>query len=242
MKKILLMGGGEFHDYEGCTEVIARYLEEWKEEYTVERVIQDLSYLERPKLDEYDLVIFYWTKDHLTPAQKHGLLDWMAEKGKFVAVHCAATAFRDCPEYESMLGGRFKKHPPYRNYFVSLDMEHPAMRKHFENFEVPAEWTNWSVHECLVKDEQFLIHYDRRVNVAATAAFNGRVWPVAWSRAWGNGKLFYLALGHDVEACSTEFFKQMLFAGIRHVEDPAEEPSWSLDSMFNPPPKTLSQG
>ena len=78
--------------------------------------------------------------------------------------------------------------------------------------------------------------------MAATAAFNGRIWPVAWSRAWGNGKLFYLALGHDVEACSTEFFKQMLFAGIRHVEDPAEEPSWSLDSMFNPPPKTPVQG
>ncbi len=216
MKKILLMGGGEFHDYTGCCEVIARHLSELNR-YTVETVINDLNVLTRPKIDEYDIIVFYWTKDVLTPEQKHGLFDWCAEKGKFIGIHCAATAFRDCPEYEAMLGGRFRKHPPYRQYSVYVDMRHPAMSRHFENYRAPKEWTNWAIHECMVGDEQFLIHYDRRVDIAASAACHGEMWPVAWSKGWGKGLVYYLALGHDVPACSTEFFRQMLFAGVHFL-------------------------
>ena len=228
MKKILILGGGEFHDYVGCSEVMSKQLLELQDEYQTEVIIGNLDLLTRAKIDAYDILVFYWTKDHLSQEQKQGLLDWCAEKGKFVGIHCAATAFRDCPEYESLLGGRFKKHPPYRQYCVFVDRKHPAMKLQFENFQAPQEWPNWAQHECWVTDEQFLIHYDRRVNIAASAAFNGEMWPVAWSKPWGNGKVFYLALGHDVAACSTEFFKQMLFAGIRWVDCDEPEPAPSF--------------
>lgn len=224
MKKILLMGGGEFHDYEGCCKVIGTHLEELSSEYAVEVAINDLDRLRRPAIDAFDIIIFYWTKDHLTPEQKHGLLEWCAEKGKFIGIHCAATAFRDCPEYEAMLGGRFRKHPPFREYYLTVDPHHPAMR-YFDSVQAPPEWSNWSIHECKVEDEQFLIQYDAsRINIAATAAFSHALWPVAWSKSWGNGKVYYLALGHDVGACSSDFFKHMLFAGIRWVDSPEPEP------------------
>ena len=135
MKKILVMGGGEFHDYTGCCEVMARQLKELPE-YEVEVSINELDKLKRGVIDQYDIIVFYWTKDHLTEEQKQGLLSWCAEKGKFVGVHCATTAFRDCPEYEALLGGRFRKHPPYREYFVTVKTEHPAMR-YFETVQVP---------------------------------------------------------------------------------------------------------
>jgi len=224
MKKILLLGGGEFHDYKGCCQVIANHLQELSDQYTVKTVIGDLEQLRRPNIDNYDIVVFYWTKDKLTSEQKNGLLEWCAEKGKFVGVHCAATAFQESPEYEAMLGGRFKKHPPYRKYCVFVDQRHPAMQQHFESFQAPPEWCNWGQRECWVQDEQFLIHYDRRVNIAASAAFNGEIWPVAWSKPWGNGRVFYLALGHDVQACSSEFFRQMLFAGVHWVDSDTPEP------------------
>ena len=224
MKKILVLGGGEFHDYTGCCEVISGHLRELQPACSVETVIGDLDCLTRPKIDAFDIVVFYWTKDHLTSQQKYDLLEWCAEKGRFVGIHCAATAFQDCPEYEAMLGGRFKKHPPYRKYCISVDINHPAMKQHFEAFQPPADWPNWGQQECWVSDEQFLIHYDRRVNVAASAAFHGEIWPVAWSKPWGAGKVFYLALGHDVAACSGEFFRQMLFAGVNWVSSDEPEP------------------
>ena len=128
MKKILLLGGGEFHDYRGCCEVMKQHLQELSSEYSTDLVISDLDVLIRPALDAYDILIFYWTKGSLTPEQKHGLLEWCAEKGRFIGIHCAATAFRDCPEYEALLGGRFRRHPPYREYYVTVEPSHPAMR------------------------------------------------------------------------------------------------------------------
>ena len=86
MKKILIMGGGEFHDYEGCSKVIAKHLSELQE-YEVEIAINDLEKLRRGVIDQYDIIVFYWTKDHLTFEQKTDLLSWCAEKGKFIAVH-----------------------------------------------------------------------------------------------------------------------------------------------------------
>ncbi|OQA79758.1 MAG: Trehalose utilization [Lentisphaerae bacterium ADurb.Bin242] len=222
MKKILLAGGGEFHDFAGCCAVIGKHLTEM-EGYRVETVLGDLDCLKRSRMDAFDIAVFYWTKDRLSPEQKHGLLDWCAEKGRFVGIHCASTAFRDCPEYEAMLGGRFRKHPPYRKYTVTLDMSHPAM-KHFASFEAPGNWDRWNLHEADVTDEQFLNDYDPRVHVAARAYFRNEAWPVAWSKSWGSGKVYYLALGHDVAACDSEFFKQMLFAGVKWVDSPEPEP------------------
>ena len=228
MKKILVMGGGEFHDYEGCCEVMARQLRDLKG-YEVEVSINDLERLRRGSIDQFDILVFYWTKDHLTEDQKRDLLSWCAEKGKFVGVHCAATAFRDCPEYEAMLGGRFRKHPPYREFYVTVKPGHPAM-KYFEGITPPSEWENWRVHECKVRDEQFLIRYDTRVNVAAEAAFNGRLWPVVWTKTWGLGRVYYLSLGHDVPACDNAFFRHLLYAGIGWVD--SEEPEPVDDSPF----------
>ena len=46
MKKILIMGGGEFHDYVGCCGVMARQLKELPE-YEVEVSINELDKLKR---------------------------------------------------------------------------------------------------------------------------------------------------------------------------------------------------
>ena len=70
MKKILIMGGGEFHDYEGCACVMAKQLRELSG-YEVEVAINDLEKLRRGTIDKYDIVVFYWTKDHLTLEQKN---------------------------------------------------------------------------------------------------------------------------------------------------------------------------
>lgn len=222
MKKILILGGGEFHDYTGCCAVMARRLGDLRG-YEIEVAINDLNRLRRGVIDNYDILVFYWTKGQLSEDQKQGLLSWCAEKGKFVGVHCAATAFRDCPEYEAMLGGRFRKHPPYREYFVSIKTGHPAMR-YFDSVTPRADWGNWAVHECKVKDEQFLNRYDSRVNVAAEAAFNGRLWPVVWTKNWGRGKVCYLALGHDVPACDNDFFSHLLHAAVLWVDSAEPEP------------------
>ena len=223
MKKILILGGGEFHDYVECSRILAEHLKVLQDEFESEIVINDLSYLTRPVIDNYDLIVLYYTKGQLGVEEKRGLIEWCADGGKIVGIHCSTTAFRNSPEFGAMMGGVFRKHPPYRTYTVSLNTGHPAMQYIDENLLAEVDG-NPDVHEYNVVDEQFLNDYDSRVNIVATAPFGARLWPVAWSKAWGKGKVYYLALGHDPEACNTDFFKAMFIAGIKWVDSAEEEP------------------
>jgi len=155
--KLLLFTGGEIHDYKGCGEAIYDALKQTGH-FDITQVEEDLSALEAPKLDPYDVVVFYYTVGTITDAQKNGLLS----KG-FVGIHSAADSFRDCPEYRAMIGGWFVTHPHYRQYQVSVvDPEHPITK---------------GLEEFFVTDEQYILDYDPRVKVLCSALWKLCLWP-----------------------------------------------------------------
>lgn len=196
--RTLLFTGGEIHDWRGCGEAIAEALAECKE-LDVTRVNEDLSALEAPRLAPYDLIVFYYTVGQISDAQKNGLLNWLASGKGYVGIHSAADSFRECPEYRAMVGGWFVTHPAYRQYQVSVvDSEHPITK---------------DLVEFMVEDEMYVTDYDPRVNVLCSSLWKGRANPVAWTKAWGKGRVFYLALGHDAKACRQEVFRVLLQRG-----------------------------
>jgi len=198
--KTLLFVGGEIHDWKGCGEQIAKILDEL-DDLDVTQVEQDLSVLEAPRLDPYELLVFYYTVGQITDAQKNGLLNWLASGKGYVGIHSAADSFRDCPEYRAMVGGHFVTHPQYREYQVSVvDSGHPITQ---------------GLEEFTVTDEQYILDYDPRVNVLCTALWKGSAMPVAWTKTWGKGRVFYLALGHDDAACRHEMFRLLPQRGCR---------------------------
>jgi len=67
--------------------------------------------------------------------------------------------------------------------------------------------------EFAVTDEQYITDYDPRGNVVASALWKGDKMPVVWTKTWGKGKVFYLALGHDPNACKAEVFETLLVRG-----------------------------
>ena len=196
--KLLLFTGGEIHDYKGCGEAIYDALKQTGH-FDITQVEEDLSALEAPKLDPYDVVVFYYTVGTITDAQKNGLLNFVASGKGFVGIHSAADSFRDCPEYRAMIGGWFVTHPHYRQYQVSVvDPEHPITK---------------GLEEFFVTDEQYILDYDPRVKVLCSALWKGQAMPVAWTKSWGKGRVFYLALGHDPQACRDDNFRLLLERG-----------------------------
>lgn len=196
--RTLLLTGGEIHDWKGCGDEIEKILRAAKE-FDVTRVNDDLSVLEAPNLETYDLVVLYWTRGEITDAQKNGLLNWVASGKGFAGIHSATASFRECPEYRCMLGGFFVTHPAPREYQVSVvDPENPITKDMVEFF---------------VRDEQYVMDYDPRVNVLASALWKGEKVPVVWTKTWGAGRVYYLALGHDPEACRDDDFKTLLVRG-----------------------------
>ena len=86
----------------------------------------------------------------------------------YVGVHSAADSFRECPEYRAMVGGYFVTHPRYRDYQVSIvDTEHPITE---------------GLDETVVTDEQYILDYDPRNHVLASALWQGDAMPVAWTK------------------------------------------------------------
>ena len=197
MEKIntLVFCGGEIHDWKGCGDEIIKSLSEC-EEFQITRVDENLDALISPNLDSYDLIVFYYTIGEITDTQKNGLLNHIASGKGFVGVHSAADSFRGCPEYRAMVGGHFVTHPRYRDYQVNVvDEEHPITE---------------GIVEFMVTDEQYIVDYDPRVNVLASALWQGRAMPVVWTKDWGEGRVFYLALGHDPAACRHGMFGTLL--------------------------------
>ena len=196
--KTLLLTGGEIHDWMACGYEIERTFRE-SGRFDVTRVNDDLAILESPKLKSFKLIVLYWTRGVLTDSQKSGLLNWIASGKGFAGIHSATASFRECPEYRCMLGGFFVTHPQPRQYQVSVVApDHPITK---------------AMVEFLVTDEMYVTDYDPRVNVLAWSLWKGEKVPVVWTKPWGNGRVFYLALGHDAEACRDESFVSLLVRG-----------------------------
>ena len=196
--KTLVLSGGGIHDSLGCGNEIERILR-GDARLDVARAHDDLSVLEGDRLSPYDVVVLYYTRGELTDAQRDGLLKFVAGGKGFVGVHSASASFRDCAEFHCMLGGIFTTHPRPRPYQVSVvDPDNPFTE---------------GIEEFFVEDEQYIMDYDPRVTVLASALYRGRAEPVIWTKAWGQGRVYYLALGHTPECCRHEMFAPLLIRG-----------------------------
>jgi len=204
--KTLVFAGGQIHDFKSVGAAAKATLEA-AGDFDITYVEDDLDALVAPKLDPYELIVFHYTVGEITDAQKNGLLNWIASGKGYVGIHSAADSFRGCPEYRAMVGGHFVTHPRYREYQVSLvETDDPIVEGLPE--------------ECNVTDEQYIVDYDPRVNVLASALWKGKAMPVAWKKSWGEGRVFYLALGHDGPSCEHELFKELLVRGARWAATP----------------------
>lgn len=196
--KTLVLAGGQIHDFKGCGKAAVDALSAC-DDFDITYVEDDLDALIAPGLDPYDLIVFYYTVGTITDAQKNGLLNFVASGKGYAGFHSAADSFRECPEYRAMVGGHFTTHPHYREYQVSVvDSEHHITE---------------GLNEFIVKDEQYILDFDPRVHVLCSALWKGAAMPVAWTKSWGKGRLFYLALGHDAAACEHEMFRLLLQRG-----------------------------
>ena len=222
LKNVLLFGGGGCHDFKSCCPILEGYLGTIKT-IKYDYVAEDYDVFTAKRIKQYDTVVIYHTGGQLNTEQKRGLVEWCAAGGGVVGIHGAADSFKNSPEYLAMLGGVFKAHPFSRKYIIGLNDEHHPAVKHIRGYAVEF-WEKWPVFEFEVEDEQYLLDYDSRVTVLASTIFRGRQWPVVWTKPWGDGKVFYIALGHNPSACENKVFKKLFVGGVRWVLNPQPGP------------------
>lgn len=181
-------------------------------------VTRDADAFDRERLADVDLVFFYTTGElPLSSDQRAALLDRVREGGAFVGAHCATDTFYEYPEYLEMVGGRFDGHPWHQEVRVRVeDRDHPSTRHLDESFAITDEIYQFGAPYDRASVDVLLSLDTESVDVTRDSVRRtDGDFALAWCRSYGEGRVFYTALGHRPEVWADARFQQHLVGGIR---------------------------
>jgi uncharacterized protein len=193
-------------------------------DFDVEEV-QDPHRLE-DDLTVYDLIVLGWTQaqttEDLTDKAEQRLLEAVRSGTGVAGWHGMTASFRASLPYHFVVGAAFVEHPggegvrvPYGVEIV--DRDHPVTE---------------GVNDFAVASEQYYMHVDPAVHVLATTTFTGEhlpwldgvVMPAAYVKQFGDGRVFYVAIGHEPDELATPDMTRLVRQGLQWA---AREPASS---------------
>jgi type 1 glutamine amidotransferase len=151
-------------------------------------------------LADVKLVMFVNTTGKLAPESRAPLLAWIRNGGTFLGVHSASDTWHDSPDYIEMLGGEFDSHPKQQLVSIVVNDRGNAATAVLESphplFEEIYRLKNFDASRV-----QLLLSIDPSL-------------PLAWTKRYGNGRVFYTALGHRIDVWTSPWFQQHLTGAI----------------------------
>ena len=202
---LIVWGGWEGHQPEAFAEICAGLLRD--EGFGVE-VASSLEALAADALASVSLVVPIWTMGAIPADRLTALLDAVRSGTGIAGFHGGmGDAFRDATDYQFMVGGQFVAHPDgIKDYVVNI-VDDPLTE---------------GLADFHVRSEQYYMHVDPSNHVLATTTFapetapwvTGTVMPVAWTRTWGAGRVFYSSLGHAPEELDVPEARELLRRGM----------------------------
>jgi type 1 glutamine amidotransferase len=190
MKKALFLSGGwDGHKPDKIVQLFSDDLAARGFTCEIERSLDPLA--DGARLRTYDLIFLCWTMGQLSKEQTEGLTGAVRDGVAFAGVHGGAgDAFRGNLDFEWLVGGHFVGHPHVGDYTVRIaDPDNPITAGLPQTFPY--------------QSEQYYMMMDPAVHVLADSLYlhDGRSssMPVAWTKTWGKGRVFYCSLGHDPE-------------------------------------------
>jgi type 1 glutamine amidotransferase len=172
-------------------------------------------------LNYFDLIVFASTSGELDmdASQKADMMSFIKDDGKgFVGIHSALDTNYTWPEYGEMLGGWFDEHPwmTFEAPIINEDPNFPAVRHlpaafvKYEEVYQPKAWSRDKVNVLLSLDPTRLDYSPNPKIHRADHDF-----PVAWSKMYGKGRVFYSTLGHTEESWQDPDVRKMYFEAIK---------------------------
>lgn len=190
---LIFQGGWDGHEPDKVSRRFAGLLE--KHGYTCRIYDTQDILLDKEFVAAQDLIVPCWTMGEISTEARQNISDAVAAGTGLAGCHGGmCDAFRNDVEWQFMTGGQWVSHPGCDgiNYTVNICKSSSPIVEGLDDFPV-----------C---SEQYYLHVDPAIEVLATTRFpvypgfhcsNKPVdMPVAWTKYWGIGRVFYNSLGH----------------------------------------------
>jgi len=206
-KRILIVLGGVWHDFDGFVATMTPVLET-ADHTVVSTYNRDVL----TRLDEkrYDVVLLHTClgtaeKDGAEPemfaaAQIASLAEWVRDGGALLASHAATVSTQFDPALRAMMGGVFVSHPPQFAFTV-----YPLLRQHPITDGIEA----FTVH-----DEFYVELYEPSAEIHMVALDRGVAHPMVWSKGEGRGLVAHIAIGHDEKVWNLPSYRRLMLQAI----------------------------
>ena len=184
MKRALIVQGGwQGHEPKQVAEILARALRENGFEVEVSDTLD--AFRDEERLKGLDLIVPEWTMGTIEREQLQPLLAAVRSGVGIAGVHGGmGDAFRYETEYQYMVGGQWVAHPGGDGVQYEVHIE-----------DVPSPITE-GLSDFTVSSEHYYMHVDPGNQVLATTLLGEVIMPVAWTRKYEKGRVFYCSLGH----------------------------------------------
>lgn len=213
-KALIVQGGWDGHQPKEVSELLGGQLRENGFEVTIS---DTLDAFKEHDLTQLDLIVPIWTMGKIEKEQLLPVLEAVKGGVGLAGVHGGmCDAFRNETEWQYMTGGQWVAHPGNDGVEYTVEMN-PAE---------PSPITD-GIPTLHIKSEQYYMHVDPAIRVLATTTFaDGTVMPVAWTKMWGKGRVFYCSLGHQANVLEAPevlelVTRGMLWAAEQEVAEPA---------------------
>lgn len=167
----------------------------------------EMKQLNLDNLKKYDGLIVYSNTTEISSAQESALLEYVAQGGGFIPLHCASYCFLNSPAYIDLVGAQFQKHGGEIFATEIIQPEHPIM-KGFSGF---SSWDETYIHTKHNDRNRIVLEVRRQGGQASGQTEE----PWTWVRTHGKGNVFYTAWGHDQRTWSNPGFQNLVERGIR---------------------------
>jgi acetyl esterase/lipase/type 1 glutamine amidotransferase len=175
---------------------------------------QDPRDVTAQNLKGFQAVVFYTSGD--LPIEKEALLEYVRGGGGFACVHNGMATLMKYPPYGEMVGASFDGHPWDQEVTVRVEDEaHPSTAHLGGSFRIRDEIyqvKNWDRRSVRV-----LLSVDPSSVDLAKGKRADQDYALAWTKSYGEGRVFYTALGHYPDLWKDERVLKHLVGGVQWV-------------------------
>jgi|TARA_B100000809_G_scaffold224772_1_gene235170 type 1 glutamine amidotransferase len=227
--KLLVITGGR-HPYEESTPILENFLKAAGHDVTA---TEDASVLtDSAGMAAYDALVFNTRRENaadfaemkLSEGQQNGIINYVKSGKGFVCLHISGCGADYWSEFAEITGGGWVTgtsfHPPYGNVDVKVTQAGHAGVAGVSDFSTEDEL--YMGIEYKSGNDVFL----EATSVEGTWPWGpdrtethmpGATFPLAWTRGYGQGKVFSLLLGHDGKSFQSPEFQKIVLNGVQWV-------------------------